>query len=205
MTLRNAPDNLLRPILFGLLMLGLAACSDNEVSWNSKNITGVMPDLAFELDTAQGKAVTASDFNGQVRLLFFGYTSCPDVCPATLAYLHQVIQLMPADLRTEVTPLFVSVDPDRDTPERLAQYVDYFDNRIVGLRGPEDDLRELTKRYRTTFGYGEPDARGNYAVSHSSAIYVFDQQGRIRLLLKSDMPREQAAEDLTRLARQSAS
>lgn len=163
-----------------------------------------MPDLAFNLLGTDGQRVHASDTQGQVRLLFFGFTSCPDVCPATLAYLQQVFEAMPADQRDEVTALFVSVDPKRDTPERLAQYVSFFSDRIVGLTGSEDTLRDLAKRYRTTFGYGEADAEGNYQVSHSSAIYVFDQDGHIRLLLRPDLPKEEVAEDLTRLARESS-
>ena len=163
-----------------------------------------MPDLSFSLLDTDGQRVHASDTQGQVRLLFFGFTSCPDVCPATLAYLKRVFQTMPADLRNDVTALFVSVDPQRDTPERLEQYVSFFSDRIVGLTGSESTLRDLAKRYRTTFGYGEPDADGNYTVSHSSAIYVFDQEGRIRLLLRPDLPKEKVAEDLARLARESS-
>ncbi|ROT99649.1 SCO family protein [Marinobacter sp. R17] len=194
----------LAAFLLGLAML-LSGCSGEKPHWNGKDISGVMPDLEFELRSVQGDTVTPGDSAGQVRILFFGYTSCPDVCPTTLAYLHQVLEKMPAEARDDVTALFISVDPKRDTPERLGSYVSYFDSHIVGLTGSEDTLRKLAKRYRTTFGYGDADNDGNYAVSHSSAIYVFDGKGRIRLLLKQDMPQQQAAEDLTRLARQDLS
>ncbi|TBW56001.1 SCO family protein [Marinobacter halodurans] len=183
----------------------LMGCSDGKRHWNGKDISGVMPDLAFTLRDVDGQTVQPDDTAGQVRVLFFGYTSCPDVCPTTLAYLHKVIEKMPADTRDDITALFVSVDPRRDTPERLGRYVAHFDSHIVGLTGPEDALRELAKRYRTTFGYGDPDSDGNYAVSHSSAIYVFDGKGRIRLLLKQDMPQQQAADDLAQLVRQDLS
>lgn len=187
-----------------LVTLVGAGCSQEQAAWNGKNIEGVMPDLAFDLVGTDGEPVQPSDTRGKVRLLFFGFTSCPDVCPATLAYLQQVFNQMPEDLRDDVTALFVSVDPKRDTPERLEQYVNFFGERIVGLTGSEEALRTLSKRYRTTFGYGEADAEGNYQVSHSSAIYVFDQQGHIRLLLRPDLPKEKVAEDLARLVRESA-
>lgn len=194
----------LHGILLVLVTAFATGCSQESEPWNGKDIEGVMPDLAFDLMGTDGQRVHASDTQGQVRLLFFGFTSCPDVCPATLAYLQQVFEAMPAEQRDEVTALFVSVDPKRDNPERLEQYVSFFSDRIVGLTGSEDTLRNLAKRYRTTFGYGEPDAEGNYPVSHSSAIYVFDQEGHIRLLLRPDLPKDKVAEDLTRLARESS-
>ncbi|WP_291822714.1 SCO family protein [Marinobacter sp.] len=178
----------------------LAACSDSG-QWHGKDISGLMPELTFELTNDQGEAVTAEQYQDQIRLLFFGFTSCPDVCPATLAKLNKAIRAMPEPLRTDVTALFVSVDPQRDTPEKIAAYVNFFGERTVGLTGDEPALRKLAKRYRTTFGYDKPDERGNYAVSHSSAVYVFDRQGKARLLFQSDLSADQIAEDLTQLAR----
>lgn len=177
----------------------ITACSDSDIQWHGKDISGLMPDLAFELTNSHGETVTADDYQEEVRLLFFGFTSCPDVCPATLAKLNKAIKSLPEPLQAEVTPLFVSVDPDRDTPEKIETYVDFFGEQTVGLTGNEAALRRLAKRYRTTFGYDEPDERGNYAVSHSSAVYVFDQQGQARLLFQSGLPAEQIADDLQRL------
>ncbi|HCW89122.1 MAG TPA: cytochrome c oxidase assembly protein [Marinobacter sp.] len=193
------------PSLFRLQMILtitvlLAACSDSG-QWHGKDISGLMPELTFELTNDQGEAVTAEQYQDQIRLLFFGFTSCPDVCPATLAKLNKAIRAMPEPLRTDVTALFVSVDPQRDTPEKIAAYVNFFGERTVGLTGDEPALRKLAKRYRTTFGYDKPDERGNYAVSHSSAVYVFDRQGKARLLFQSDLSADQIAEDLTQLAR----
>lgn len=178
----------------------MAACSDSG-QWHGKDISGLMPELAFELTNDQGEAVTAEQYRGQIRLLFFGFTSCPDVCPATLAKLNKAVRAMPEQLQSEVTPLFVSVDPQRDTPDKIAAYVGFFGEQTVGLTGDEAALRQLAKRYRTTFGYDEPDERGNYAVSHSSAVYVFDRQGQARLLFQSGVSAERITEDLTLLAR----
>jgi protein SCO1/2 len=191
---------LLRLLLITTVTSLLAACSDPG-QWHGKDISGLMPELAFELTNDQGEAVTAEAYQGQIRLLFFGFTSCPDVCPATLAKLNKAVRAMPEPLQSEVTPLFVSVDPGRDTPEKIASYVEFFGDRTEGLTGTEPALRQLAKRYRTTFGYDEPDERGNYAVSHSSAVYVFDRQGEARLLFQSGLSAEQISEDLTQLAR----
>lgn len=184
------------------LLLALSSCSGSDTDWNAKNLRGLMPDLEFKLTASDGKPFTAEDRAGQVRLLFFGFTNCPDICPATMARLQNSIEQMPEGMRDEVTLLFVSVDPKRDTPERIGDYVDFFGDRIVGLTSDEKTLRTLAKRYRTTFGYGKPDDEGHYDVSHSSAVYVFDGQGRARLLIRSDQSIAEISEDLTTLVRQ---
>jgi len=192
--------NGLKITLAACLALLITGCFGSDQSWNAKEIDGLMPELSFTLTRSDGQTVTAEDYQGQIRLLFFGFTNCPDVCPTTMARLSQAIEAMPDELKGTVTPLFVSVDPERDTPEKLAQYVGFFSDRAVGMTGDEDALRDLAKRYRTTFGYDEPDDRGNYNVSHSSAVYVFDGQGEARLLLRPDMSAEQITQDLTQLA-----
>lgn len=193
-----------KALMTACLALLLGGCSGSEQSWHAKEIDGLMPELQFTLTRSDGETVTAQDYQGQIRLMFFGFTNCPDVCPATMARLNQAIKAMPDDLQTDVTPLFVSVDPQRDTPEKLDSYVSFFNDRTVGLTADEATLRDLAKRYRTTFGYDEPDERGNYNVSHSSAVYVFDGEGEARLLLRPDMTTEQITQDLTQLARSSS-
>ena len=96
--------------------------------------------------------------------------------------------------------MFVSVDPQRDTPERLAEYVNFFGDKIIGLTGTASDLRTLTQRYRTTFGHEEPDAEGDYAVTHSGAVYVFDREGNPRLLIRpEDLSAQSIRQDLVGL------
>ncbi|MBC7182005.1 MAG: SCO family protein [Marinobacter sp.] len=187
------------------LALVLAGCSGNQDNWHGKDISGLMPELEFRLEGTGGQAVTPADSRGNIRLLYFGFTSCPDVCPTTLTDLRRSVRQLPAEYQDDVTTLFVSVDPRRDTPERLASYVDFFGDQIVGLTGTEPELRKLAKRYRTTFGYEEPDADGNYNVSHSSAVYVFDRDGKARLLLRPDLSPEQISKDLAQLAGESRS
>lgn len=181
----------------------LAGCSGSDKSWHGKDISGLMPPLQFELTDTGGETTTPEASSGSIRLLYFGFTSCPDVCPTTLTSLRQSIHKLPEKYRDDITTLFVSVDPQRDTPERLESYVRFFGDQVVGLTGSEKDLRDLTKRYRTTFGYDEPDASGNYNVSHSSAVYVFDRAGEARLLLRPGLTTQQIGDDLEKLASES--
>lgn len=183
-----------------LLLLGLLGCTRQGAPWQLKDIAGLMPPLQFELtDANTGRQVNGSDFHGSLLLLYFGYTHCPDVCPTTLAKLQQAVsQLGPAG--AEVRILFVSVDPARDSVADLKRYAAAFGPAVVGMRGTPQALRELTRRYRITFGYGKPDANGDYEVSHSSAVYIFDRQGQARLLARPDDSATTIAGDLGRLA-----
>jgi len=187
------------PLLIALF--GLAACGQQQADFRLRDITGLMPELEFELTrAADEQRVTAADYEGRVSVVFFGFTNCPDICPMTLARFKAALEQLPQDRADQVRVLFVSVDPKRDTPEKLAAYVGSFGNRFVGLRGPQSELREITKRYRVTYGYGEPDESGYYEVSHSSAGFVFDREGDIRLLIRGDDPIDDIAHDLKILA-----
>lgn len=186
-----------------LVLVFLAGCSGDQQNWNAKSISGLMPELSYKLTDTSGKTVTAEDTDGNIRLLFFGFTSCPDICPATLQKLARVVNNLPEPARTDVKIVFVSVDPERDTPERIKSYVEFFGENIIGLTGNEKNLRELSKRYRTTFGYETPDEDGNYEVSHSSAVYVFDREGEARLLVRPGQSPEALAADIKALASES--
>ena len=188
-------------LLASLVVLG--GCFGDDENWNGKDISGLMPELAFELTGTSGDTVTAEQTDGNIRLLFFGFTSCPDICPATLQKLSRAVKDLPAEMRADTQIVFVSVDPQRDTPERIDSYVSFFSDRAIGLTGEEPALRELSKRYRTTFGYDEPDTEGNYNVSHSGAVYVFDREGKARLLIRPELSVEEIRTDLVALAEES--
>ena len=179
-----------------LASVGLAACHrEEDAPWRLIQVAGHMPDLDFRLTNDQGKPVTGKDYRGKVVLLYFGYTHCPDVCPLTLAQLHVVMQHL-GPLADNVRILFVSVDPARDTPDVMHAYVNAFDPRAIGLTGSASDIEALSKRYRSAFTR-EPDrGDGNYEVSHSSAIYVFDGEGKARLLSTPNNPQSDMVHDL---------
>jgi protein SCO1/2 len=196
------PARIAAAILLALGVLVVNGCTEPE-PWNVRDISGLMPDLEFELTRAEGEqSVTEAAFDDKVKVMYFGFTSCPDMCPLTMARMSQALGQMDEETADEVRILFVSVDPERDTPERLAKYVDSFGERFVGLRGEIPYLRDLTKRYRTTFGYGKPDDSGFYDVSHSNAAFIFDRNGEIRLLAREDDDIDAIAADLERLVRE---
>jgi protein SCO1 len=180
-------------VALGLL---LAACHrDEPPPWQLSDISGHMPDLSFQLTNDEGKTVTAADYRGKVTLLYFGYTHCPDVCPLTLAHLHVVLQKL-GKAADNVRILFVSVDPTRDTPAVMHEYVNAFDPRAVGLTGSPADIEALTKRYRAAFTREPGTADGSYEVSHSSGIYIFDENGNARLLATPADPQDKIVHDL---------
>lgn len=184
------------PLLLAAALL--SACGGEE--WRTREIAGLMPPLEFQLTGADGEGLTEQAFRGDVTIMFFGYTFCPDICPATLARLAATVDRLPEDAAENVRVLFVSVDPKRDDPERIAAYAGAFGENVNGATGTQEQLRELTRRYRTTYGYGEADQHGNYLVSHASAVFVFDEEGEVRLMFRQDDPIEAMAGDLEELA-----
>ncbi|MFC4963847.1 MULTISPECIES: SCO family protein [Alcaligenes] len=165
-------------LALGLFLLGSAAAA------NLHPVRGFLPDLRFSLQAAGPKTVTQDDFKDKVVMMFFGYASCPDICPTTLAQLGLVMEELGNDAE-QVRIIFVSVDPHRDTPDSLARYVAAFDGKhTTGLTGSEKQIADLARRYRVAFQIEKPDPKApeNYEVSHSRGVYIFDQQGRARYL-----------------------
>jgi protein SCO1/2 len=180
----------------------LAACSSQE-TWHETDITGSLSALDLTMTSAEDSStVTAADFAGKVVLLYFGYTQCPDVCPLTLSNLSRVLAQM-GDKANDVEVLFVTVDPDRDTLPLLKDYTAAFGPQFVGLRGTPDQLAALAQRYRVSYSVTPATDTDPYTVTHGSAVYVFDQDGNIRLLMtslaSSDPGIDGAAADLTQL------
>jgi protein SCO1/2 len=175
----------------------LGGCSQ-DASWSLVNITGIMPPLAFSLADDTGQEVTADTYRGKVVMLYFGYTHCPDVCPTTMATLSQALSKLGGDA-SQVRILFVTVDPRRDTPQLLKRYTQAFGPAFIGLRTADPELRRLVKRYRVTYSLGKPDARGNYEVTHSSAIFIFDKTGKARLIAESSDSAAAIAHDVQQL------
>jgi protein SCO1/2 len=172
--------------LFAAALAGtlLQGCS-SDTAWHSVDITGTLPPLEFTMTRANdGKTVTADDYKGKIVLLYFGYTFCPDVCPLTLANASLVLKKL-GPTAEDVRFLFVTVDPDRDSLAVLKEYTGNFAPEVVGLRGSPDEIASLAKRYRVYYAVTPASGDKPYAVDHSSAIYVFDATGKIRLLVAS--------------------
>ena len=154
-----------------------------------------MPKLAFAMSRASdGAAVTARDYHGHVVLLYFGYTHCPDICPATLANLTDVLRRLGSRAK-DVSVLFVTVDPNRDTLPILKAYTHAFAPEIDGLRGSPDALAALARRYRVAYSV----TKNPYTVMHSSAVFFFDRNGRARLVTMNTDDIAGLTSDLNRL------
>jgi len=181
-----------------LLAFALASCSRGEVRPGVTNVTGASPDLAFSMERASdGRAVSQTDYRGKVTVLYFGYTRCPDICPATLANLTDAVGKLGRDGR-DVRILFVTVDPDRDTLPALREYAAAFSNQIDGLHGSANELLRLARRFRVAY---EVRKTPNYEVMHSESVFFFDREGQARLVELTTDDTTAVANDLRSLLR----
>jgi protein SCO1/2 len=183
-----------------LLALALAACGRGEVRPGTSDITGAMPDLSFRMTRAtDGTVVTAADYRGKVVLLYFGYTHCPDACPTTLANLATVLQKLGPRAKN-VRVLFITVDPARDTLPLLKAYAASFAPQIDGLRGTDDEIASLARRYRVLCRVTQ-NPSGAVEVMHASSTFFFDKDGRARLVTTNTDDTAAIAGDIARLLR----
>jgi protein SCO1 len=183
-----------------LAAFALTACSPDGPKFRSTDITGAEFGRELALNGHDGKPRTLADFRGKAVLVFFGYTHCPDVCPTTLADAAQALKALGKDA-DRVQVLFVTVDPERDTPEVLSKYVPAFDARFLGLHGDAAAIQKAAKEFKIFYEKRPGKAPGEYTMDHSGQSYVFDTQGRIRLLLRHDRLSQDLAEDLRTLLR----
>lgn len=155
-----------------------------------------MPDIA--LTNQDGEAVSMEQLEGRWNLLFFGYTFCPDICPATLAELRQLRGKLPDDVNQRLQPILVSVDPARDTPEQLKKYLDYFGAGFIGLTGPLDDIQTLANAAGVPFIPGDTSKK-DYTVDHGGNLALIGPDGRLRGFIRAPMRTEKLAEQLPAL------
>ena len=158
-----------------LVALTLLAACDDATETAAPQPPAV--DLAFDLIDETGMRVTEADFDGQLKLVFFGFTSCPDICPITLQNVAAALKSL-GNAADKVTVLFVSIDPNRDTPERLTLYTDVFHPSVVGLTGTWDELTLLADRFRTTFGHSVTDNHGTERPLERTEYEVLDEAAR---------------------------
>jgi len=155
---------------------------------------------AFELTDEKHHTVTDADYRGRWMIVFFGYTNCPDECPLTLQKMATAMRDM-GRLADRLAPLFITVDPARDTPERLASYLENFDTRIVGLTGSDKQIAAVAKAYRVYYEAGKTEESGADVVSHSTFLYLMDPTGKLNALFSQDVTTEKLTAALrTRLS-----
>lgn len=167
----------------------------DEPSFINTDLTGLPYASNFSLPDHTGRMRTLEDFRGKAVVVFFGFTHCPDVCPTTMAEMAAVMQqLGPMSDRVQV--LFVTVDPERDTPEILSQYVPAFDPRFIGLTGDLEQTEKVVKEFKAFYQKVPGKEPGSYTVDHTAGSYVFDPEGRIRLFVRHGQGAEPIVNDL---------
>jgi protein SCO1 len=176
----------------------LAACQPQAAHFNGVDITGAEYAQRLDLPDINGKPRSLAEFKGKVLVVFFGYTQCPDVCPTTLTELTAARKLMGAD-GARVQGLFVTVDPERDTPELLRNYLAAFDSSYIGLRGTPDQVREAAKAFKVFYARVPGRTEGSYTIDHTAASFLFDPQGRVRVYSRYGAGPESLAHDLKAL------
>lgn len=190
--------HLLRNLCTGLLlgsMLALAACTGDKPQFRSVDITGSDFARDFALTDVDGQPRRLSDFKGKLVVLFFGYTQCPDVCPTTMTELAEAKKLLGAD-GAQVQGVFITVDPQRDTPAVLKAYVANFDPSFVALHGTDEQIAATAKEFKVYYKRVDGKVAGTYTMDHSAASFVFDAQGRVRLYTRYGSGAQALAEDL---------
>ncbi|ANU07177.1 SCO family protein [Paraurantiacibacter namhicola] len=197
----------LKPLLASLFPLALLAACDN---------TPAQPDLAtaplagssiggdFELVDTSGQRVTQDNFAGKWRIMYFGYAYCPDICPFDVQKLVKGYNLFAEDnpeLAANVVPIFITIDPERDTPDVVAQFTSAFSDDLVGLTGTPEQVDAAAKAYAVFYGKGEENAEGGYLMDHSRAAYLIDPQGNPIATLAVENSGEAVAADLAKWVR----
>jgi protein SCO1/2 len=150
----------------------------------------------FTLTSGNGEKFNLSDARGNLVLLFFGYTSCPDICPTTLAELKTALEQIDEEDAKNVKVVFVTVDPQRDTPDRVQEYVDHFNTDFIGLSGSEMELAQVWNKYGVFREIVEGTSAAGYLVNHTARVTLIDQEGNLRVSYPFDTPVEDIADDL---------
>ena len=182
MTLRSSA-RVLASVAAALCVIALGACAPAKPQFESVDITGADYARDFHLTDTAGRPRSLADYKGKVVMMFFGYTQCPDACPTTMAELENVMASLGSQ-SDRVQVLFVTLDPERDTPQLMAQYVPGFDPRFVGLLGDPAVTAQTAKDFKVFYQRVPGATPGSYSLDHTAGTYVFDPAGRIRLFVR---------------------
>jgi protein SCO1/2 len=198
-----ALGGLLAGLLLGWLTISLLSGTllFGPPSFHGTVIGSPAPMSDFTLTGHDGQQVRLHDFRDKVVLLYFGYTYCPDVCPATIAELSKAMKELNSKDREKVQVLMVTVDPDRDSPEVLGQYLSHFDPSFLGLTGTDEEIAAAAKPFGIYYQKKEGTVETGYLVDHTATVAAVDKDGHLRLIYSFNTPGEDIAADLKRLAK----
>lgn len=188
------PATIRRPLLVLLCLLGVA-CGREAPLFHATNLTGAGFGQRLELPDHDGRPRSLAEFRGRAVVVFFGYTACPDVCPTTLARFAEALQAL-GPQADQVQVLFVSLDPERDTPERLKAFVPWFHPSFLGLRGDAGQTRAVAGEFRIFSARREVGSGLGYVLDHTAGAYVYDPAGRLRLFVRDGAPVADIVADL---------
>jgi len=189
-------------LLIGAVAVGVVLFSQPESFQGTMYAEPYPPASDIELTRENGDSFRLSDMQGNTVLLFFGYTSCPDVCPTTMAELKQALEELNEEDANQVRVLFVTVDPERDTPERVQEYVNHFNHDFIGLSGTEPELAEVWQDYGVFRETVEGTSAAGYLVNHTARVTLIDQHGNLRLSYAFGTPVETIVHDLKLLLKE---
>lgn len=187
----------MRRLLLAVVALLLAGCTPQK-TFNATELTGIDWGSDFALTDHHGKLRRLADFRGRVVVLFFGYTQCPDVCPTNMGNMREVMARLGPDAE-RVQMLFMTIDPERDTRELLAQYVPAFHPSFLGLYADPATTLATAKEFKVFYQKQPGSSPSTYTVDHTAGSYAFDPQGRLRLYLRHGETPDRIAEDLRKL------
>ena len=173
----------------------LVACSAEKPQFKSIDLTGADYAKGFALSDQNGKPRTLQDFAGKVVVVFFGFTQCPDVCPTFMAELAEVKKLLGPD-GDKLQAVFITIDPERDTPDLLKAYMGNFDPTFIALRPTMNELPDFAKSYKVFYKKVEGRTASSYSMDHSAGSYVYDAKGQIRLYSRYGSGAEALASDI---------
>ena len=171
-----------------------------EPEWHGLYVEGAGRPPNFVLTDQTGQRVKFYDFHGRVVLIYFGYTYCPDICPATMSELVKVKELL-GNKANEIEVVLITIDPERDTPEHLAEYLSFFDPTFIGLTGTEEEIIAATTPFGIYYKKHEGTIASGYLLDHTATVMVVDKQGELRLVYPFGITGEEIAADMRFLIR----
>ena len=180
--------------LLSWIALVLVACGRTVPVFHANDITGSQVGGEFRLQDGAGRWHQPQDFAGKVLVVFFGYTRCPDVCPTTLARLAEAKRLLGDDGR-RLQVVFVTLDPERDTPQQLSAFVRWFDPSFIGLWADAPTISATAQTFKVFYQRHDEGSAMGYSIDHFAGGYAFDPAGRIRLLIPQEENAQQVADD----------